>query len=890
MLKVLCCLALLLTPAFADDSLEDINFPLNSAVVVDGFEGLNMVAAAMAKHPNLELEVTGHTDSTGTAAYNKRLSAKRAERVKAYLVTKGAPEARIKTSGEGIDRSYDNATREGRFQNRRVTLTMFELHDGARTKIGWPRLMQIFFGNDKKVKELEARVVENNKNHEAVMARLTDLNKELEEANAALQKRLSEMEADNARMNKELVEKIDMATASIKMGKYAGVSIGAGVDDEGEFTARARGMYFRQVGERMAVQAQGDLSYYDTLDDAQIDAALIYQNTTGFKLATAASYKWASIDGLATARIGQAAVIVEKRFGSGKIGAFGTFPFADGDVLDSRVDGIYTIETYVSVPTQIGLDFGVSIGDKIDFSGYAASLDTELSDADLAAGLRLDVAVSDWGTWYLEAEQNQSYLQVTDDSQRYLTGIRLGSWNKARYNVSDTITPVDIPKIHYELLTRQTRTGNNAPIADAGNSQNNVPAGAVTLDGSGSSDPDGDEISFRWVQTAGPAVELSGAETAVATFTGVVGESYVFQLTVRDSMGDSSSDTVSVSMEAAPVSIISFLATPDTITEGQLSTLSWAVANADSVEISGLGAVGSSGNLPVAPETTTTYTLTASNEVNTVSAEVTVTVEPILIPDPVISFFKVTPDTITEGESSTLTWATINATSVTISGLGEVPASGSLLISPEQTTTYTLTATNEEDVTVTAETTLTVEPVVIPDPVISFFTAIPSDIQEGQSTSLSWSTQFADMVELVGFGRVNGEGSLLVNPTQTTTYTLKASNQTGEVMAEVTVTVTPIEPPNTTPVAEAGPDQVLAYGVLTTTLDGSKSFDPDGDALTYNWEVIGGRGATLSGANTATPGVTLERMNETYIFRLTVSDGRGGVSTDTVMVNTIDFR
>jgi OmpA-OmpF porin, OOP family len=67
------------------------------------------------------MTVVGHTDSTGLAAYNQRLSERRAESVKSYLVGQGLPAAAIQASGQGESAPVaDNATPVGRAQNRRV--------------------------------------------------------------------------------------------------------------------------------------------------------------------------------------------------------------------------------------------------------------------------------------------------------------------------------------------------------------------------------------------------------------------------------------------------------------------------------------------------------------------------------------------------------------------------------------------------------------------------------------------------------------------------------------------------------------------------------------------------------------------------------------------------
>jgi uncharacterized repeat protein (TIGR01451 family) len=101
---------------------------------------------------------------------------------------------------------------------------------------------------------------------------------------------------------------------------------------------------------------------------------------------------------------------------------------------------------------------------------------------------------------------------------------------------------------------------------------------------------------------------------------------------------------------------------------------------------------------------------------------------------------------------------------------------------------------------------------------------------------------------------------------------------------------------NRPPVANAGPDQLVSVGATCqapVTLNGTGSSDPDGDTLTYTWTtaglppfppiVLSGGGGAVTGPNPAaplTPGV--------YTIVLTVSDGRGGVASDTVVVTVRD--
>ena len=86
--------------------------------------GKQVLNGLVEKLKNITVEViiaVGHTDSVGTDAYNQKLGQRRAEAVKAYLVSQGVPTNRIYTDSKGESQPVaDNRTREGRAKNRRV--------------------------------------------------------------------------------------------------------------------------------------------------------------------------------------------------------------------------------------------------------------------------------------------------------------------------------------------------------------------------------------------------------------------------------------------------------------------------------------------------------------------------------------------------------------------------------------------------------------------------------------------------------------------------------------------------------------------------------------------------------------------------------------------------
>ncbi len=106
--------------SFAADALFDFN---KSVLKPEGKAKLDDLASKMSTI-NLEVIIAvGHTDSVGSDAYNQKLSIRRAEAVKAYLVSKGIEANRIYTEGKGEKVPVaDNKTAEGRAKNRRVEI------------------------------------------------------------------------------------------------------------------------------------------------------------------------------------------------------------------------------------------------------------------------------------------------------------------------------------------------------------------------------------------------------------------------------------------------------------------------------------------------------------------------------------------------------------------------------------------------------------------------------------------------------------------------------------------------------------------------------------------------------------------------------------------------
>jgi len=104
--------------------LKGVNFTFDSAELTQkSFAILDSTAKVLTKHPDLKITIAGHTDSVGTADYNKQLSQRRAESVRNYLISRGVRSANLTAVGFGEEQPIaSNNEVEGRAKNRRVEL------------------------------------------------------------------------------------------------------------------------------------------------------------------------------------------------------------------------------------------------------------------------------------------------------------------------------------------------------------------------------------------------------------------------------------------------------------------------------------------------------------------------------------------------------------------------------------------------------------------------------------------------------------------------------------------------------------------------------------------------------------------------------------------------
>ena len=255
-----------------------------------------------------------------------------------------------------------------------------------------------------------------------------------------------------------------------------------------------------------------------------------------------------------------------------------------------------------------------------------------------------------------------------------------------------------------------------------------------------------------------------------------------------------------------PSPTVTFSANSNSISSGQTVTLTWQAANATSVTITAAAGGASrtvttssqlSGSVNDTPTQTTVYTAVATGASGSGSSPQSVTVNVAQPVAPQITSFTASPGEVGGGQSTTVTWATTNATSVDITppvipiedGV-TLPTSGSATTPVSATTTYTITASGPGG---NATQTLTVGV-----PFTVSLSVTPATVTPGQSATVSWQIVGGTAAALTIDNSICAsctlpQGSTTVTPAATTTYTATATAADGTLIKQ-TVTATVSSP------------------------------------------------------------------------------------------------
>jgi predicted esterase len=372
---------------------------------------------------------------------------------------------------------------------------------------------------------------------------------------------------------------------------------------------------------------------------------------------------------------------------------------------------------------------------------------------------------------------------------------------------------------------------NILPVANAGTDQAiSLPTSSVTLNGSGSTDSDGTITSYSWTQVSGPsAAAITAASSATTTATGLIAGTYVFQLTVTDNSGGTSSAKVTVAVSAASI----------------VSTNKAPIANA--------------GN-----------NFTTTNNYAYLSGGASY--------DP-------------DGSIATWAWSQVSgpSTATMLAGNTMFPTVKDLM---GGVYVFQLTVTDNQGATASSTVSLTVgtnkPPVAsaggnfnvqLPQGTVTLDGSLSYD-PDGTITTYAWT-------------KVSGPtGGTMATPAGKTTqltgliagtyvYQLTVTDNGGlSATAQVTVTVLAAITNNKPPYCNAGNNFTSSNNYVY--LSGGASYDPDGKIVNWAWtEVSGPNTASVLGANTMFPTVQ-GLIAGTYVFNLVVTDDMGATASSQV--------
>jgi PKD repeat protein len=415
--------------------------------------------------------------------------------------------------------------------------------------------------------------------------------------------------------------------------------------------------------------------------------------------------------------------------------------------------------------------------------------------------------------------------------------------------------------------------GNQPPIADAGPDQTVVEGFTVALDGSGSSDPSGDPLTFQWIQTAGPSVQLSDTTAVDPTFTApsslTKDEVLTFQLIVSDGQQSSAPDSVNVTVQAAqPYANIAPSAT--------------VAASSESVGFGALAINAVDGCIDGYPGPWSCE-WRADNE--TTGAWISLTWGSSYSVDRVILYDR--PNSVDHIQSATLSFS--DGSTLQVGPLDNGGAGVEYTFAPKVITSLLMTVNgvsastanvglSEIEVFGIANQGGNQPPVADAGP--------NQTINEGDTVALDGSNSSDPDGTIVLYAWNFGDGtsgtgvstSHTYNTAGTYTVTLMVTDNDGATDSDSTQIQVTSPPANQAPNASITATPTSGDAPLSVSFDGTGSDDPDGSIVSYSWNF--GDGGSSTAAN---PSHTYGSAGN-YTATLTVTDNDGATGSSSTLI------
>jgi hypothetical protein len=318
--------------------------------------------------------------------------------------------------------------------------------------------------------------------------------------------------------------------------------------------------------------------------------------------------------------------------------------------------------------------------------------------------------------------------------------------------------------------------------------------------------------SFSFDNTPEPApacvIDDLGPVSNGSQTTLTLNASTTFTLRCSNAAGESTRDvTVTVNPAVRPL-LATFTAAPSAVVIGTptMVTWAWTYSNtpnpAPACDIdNGVGTVASGTATSVTLFANRVYTITCTNAGGTASRQITVSAVTAPVA-PNIATFVATPSSVNQGVTTTITWTWTYSSPPTPApvcsidqGIGTITNGSSTTVTIGADRTYTLSCTNTSG-TRTRQVTVTVIPPVAPT--IGTFTATPSSVTQGTTTSVTWAWTYSNSPFPAptctidqGVGAVTSGSARNINIPADTTFTLTCTNSGGTGARQVTITASP---------------------------------------------------------------------------------------------------
>jgi fibro-slime domain-containing protein len=530
---------------------------------------------------------------------------------------------------------------------------------------------------------------------------------------------------------------------------------------------------------------------------------------------------------------------------------------------------------------------------------------------------------SEYGLWVFDASQNTRTPIVGAARDTVFDDVILSREHTGLEFPFEPYNPNYVDNLDdAQIICNYPEPENTAPVANAGPDQNVYTGSTVSLDGSGSSDADGNPLTYRWTVVDQPAsanIQLVDAETLTPSFAASHDGTYTIQLVVNDGYVDSAADSVSIIAAAevinqAPIANagadqqtlvgtpINLDGTGSSDPDGDALSYQWTLLSPASVAFTETTSanpsftppaegnyvfqlVVSDGQLSSAPDT---VTITAEYPNRAPIAEAGNNQQVSLNTNVVLNG---SGSSDPDGDPLTYQWTVISPSGTTLSN----PTTATPSVTVTEYGTYQIQLIVNDGQLSSQPDTVSIE-VINARPIANAGDDLsPSAIQavsldgsasyDPEGNTLSYDWQLVTLPDGSAASLTNASAvNPIFNPDIVGNYVVQLIvNDSLLDSAPDQITITVSNEINNAPVADAGDDQMITMGG-TYTLDGSGSSDVDGDSLTYQWTVISPSGITLSDSSVVRPTINISQFG-TYTVELIVNDGLVDSDPDTVILS-----